>query len=187
MADKKKSNVHSMRPTKSFDQMMSEAQLKALHPYISQEVTNAGRQILIQISNLVLQQLSEMKVRSFAVENILKAKLNLTDEDVANAISDEEDKLMGYVEAVDGAKEGDLVRLEMQTVENGNPVDGKMAIKSLGTVGPEGKVQTFSELEADIMGKVVGNSNKVVLTQGTYAYVIKRVSRKVSDAQDSQQ
>ncbi len=188
MAEKKsKSNVTKLHPNRSFEDYVSDANLNKLKPFIQTEVTNVGRQILMQVSNLVLQQVSEMKVRSFAVENILKAKLGITDNDVAEAISDEEDKLMGYLKTSEGAMEGDLVRLEMTTIENDNPAAGKMAIRSLGTKGPEGKVQTLDELEADIVGKKAGDVGSVTKDKGTYNYMINRVSRKVENANPSNQ
>jgi hypothetical protein len=176
----KKSKPHA---TRSFEDMMASAQLKALQPFIQQQVLISGRENLMQLSQLLLQHLAEFRLRNFAIEAILKEKLGVTDEDIAEKVSSEEDKIFNYSEVTYGASQGDLVRFEITTTlgkdSKRQPLNGKVAIQALNSKNESGQVQTMSELEEALIGMTKGESKTLTLDSDAYHFTVKRVSKKL--------
>jgi FKBP-type peptidyl-prolyl cis-trans isomerase (trigger factor) len=179
---KEKTSVHQFRTQKTWENMLSEAQLMALKPFIRAEVDAAGRQILAQISSVLLQSIAEIRLRSLALESILKAKATITDEDITDAMNTEEDKLTGY-EVVDTVEANDLVRIDLTiTTSEGTSPSQKIAIIAVTKEAEPGVVQTVKELENALVGLKAGEEKTVTVASDkgevTYHAKVKRVSRK---------
>jgi len=179
MSDKKK-KTHS---NQSFSQLMSQAQLNALKPYIDQQ----SHIILNKVSKLVLDHLANIQTRHLAIESLLKSKVGLTQEEINFEITEQEDMAFGYQEA-EVAAEGDLVRLEVRSkivdAENFSEWE-KIRINSL-LRKVEDRVQTLLELENLIVGMVKNEEKEFVLKgegenskDSCIQFKINKVSRKI--------
>lgn len=138
------------KPKQSFEQMVSDASLSKLKPFIQSEVTRVSR-LMVQEQMGGIQALFE---RLTAVEKIITEKLGISDEEYVNRVTDVQDEFMG-VKALDReAKEGDVVRVEISTKQKSQEQyqgTSRMMISNLGAGTSIGK-----ELELSLVGLKAG-------------------------------
>lgn len=190
---RKKKKSSGPKATNSFANMMSQAQLKALKPFIEQQVQMQGFQIQQKVTRLFLEQMAGIQTRIIALEELLLETTNLTQADMATRVTEVEDKGMGY-ELVEGpAAENDMVRIDYKEKEEGAEYAEnweKLRINALGRKVQD-RVQTIEELETALVGMTSGEEKEVYLPPETEnvpegqeakgAYVLAkmvRVSRK---------
>lgn len=183
--------VDKPHTTTNFAQMMSNAQLNALKPFIKEEININGHAVLQKVSRMVLDQFATLQVRLLAFEKILKDNNLLTDDKLALEVANVEDQLMGYKAAAEdaGVAENNRVRAEYYTkTDKDEEYKGpeRILINSVNQKNVEGNVQTLPELEASIIGKKVGEATEFYLPgnpednskETMMKVVIKRISVK---------
>lgn len=166
MVGNKKKNAH---PTQSFAQLMSDAQLNALKPYIEQQVIRGSQQIVTGLYRVILEERAAMQTRQMAFERLLKLNCPwFSDELLALTVAEVEDE-SAKLEAVAGEiQEGDKVRLEYSVKAYNEtdftPVD-KLVIHTVNVKGPNGTVQTYPELESNLVGLHSGETKEFVVPE----------------------
>lgn len=162
LKDKKK----KPHQTHSFAQMVSQAQLNALKPYIEEVVQQTVQLTVAQnmqhISRLVLNHISQVQTRQLAVEKLL----DLDKEKLSFHIAEIEDDAFGFETKEGMAEKGDKVRVEVQSKAEDEDAFGeseKVLINSLLSEDVNGNVQTLKELEEGILGLKSGETKEIVL------------------------
>jgi hypothetical protein len=154
----------------SFDQLVGDATVARLKPYIQQLVGQASQMMVQQVFQAMMSERSMMQTRQLAFESLLKKHCPWFSDDVlAMEVAEVEDKAEGAEVVEDGAQVGDKVRLEFQAkyLDQGEWSQvNKLAIHSLNTKGPQGQVQTGSEaLEAGLVGMKAGETREFLLPE----------------------
>lgn len=189
MSNKKREKVTSIKPkpTKSWEDMMAQAQLNALKPYIQAETQMATQAAFQKTLKLILENISTVQVRVWALERVLmKAGIVVSKEVLAEETAQIEDESIN-AESVEGpAAEGDIIRMEFsQRKADGSYPKAQAAIihKLMNKV--QDHVQTYSELEESIVGKAKGEEFEVVIPakqegekEVTLKIKVNRISRK---------
>lgn len=133
----------------SFDQLVGDATVARLRPYIQQQVNEACNQVVQGVYQAMIGERAMIQTRQLAFERLLTKNCSWFNEDVlAMAVADVEDESSGAVAVEDEAKAGDKVRVEFQAKSKDQgewSPSNKLAIHSLLTKGPGGTVQTGSE------------------------------------------
>lgn len=183
------------RPTQSFSQMMSQAQLNALKPFIQGLVAEQFQQATQGIYQFVMNERSSMMTRQLAFERLLKDNCPwFTEDALAMTVALVEDEALGLVQVTDEAKEGDKIRLDFQAMESTMKEYGKLnklAIHSLNTKGPNGNVQTHETMEQTIVGMKLDEAREFLIPETVeegkepehtrIRVVLKRISRKPAE------
>lgn len=174
--------------TRSFDQLVADAQIKRLEPVVKEMVSLAMAGASQAIYKFVMSQRSATMTRQLAFERLLKANTPWFNENVlAAAVADVEDESQGLVACSDATKIGDKVRgtVAMKKSDGTFGEQEKIAIHQIGVENTAGTNQTTKELEDAIVGLKAGESREVALTQETengpettYAlFTVEKVSR----------
>ena len=154
----------SAAPTKSFDELVSDTQIRKLQPMIQQMVGAAFQQATQAIYKFVLTERAALQTRQMAFERLLVANepwFNM--ELLALEIAAVEDEAQGLVVSDAPAKVGDKVRVEACVKSEGAAEYGessKFAIHQVGVKSPEGTYQTNEDLENAILGLRAGESRE---------------------------
>lgn len=163
-------NKKKPAPNRSFDQMVGDATMARLKPYISEQVAQASQQIVQNIYQAMMSERAMMQTRQLAFERVLKANAPWFTEDLlAMTVAEVEDESSGQVAVEDEIRLGDKVRLEF--VARYNDVGdwtqvNKLAVHSLGSKGPGGNVQTNSEeFETGIVGMKAGETREFLMPE----------------------
>lgn len=146
----------------SWEQMMSQAQLNALKPYINQQIAIGVQHQTQRMAGLVMEHIGQVQTRLLALEKLL----DVDKEALSLHIAEFEDEALGYLTVTGPASEGDRVRVSVLSrnadeAEFGEETD-KIMIDSIGRENQQGDVQTYVELEAALVGKNAGET--VVVT-----------------------
>jgi hypothetical protein len=187
----KRLNKKKPAANKSFDQLVGDATLARLKPFIQQSVNQAAQQIVQSFYQISMNERTMMQTRQMAFERLLKENCPWFNEDVlALAVADVEDEASGMKVVDDAAQAGDKVRLEYEVKPKDQgewTAPAKLAVHSLLTKGPGGNVQTNEGLEAGLVGLRVGESRELLLPEPTeegqepentrVKVTVKRVSR----------
>lgn len=167
--DKRLGKKKTQHQTHSFAQMMSQAQLKALEPYIQQLVANQFRQATQGIYQFIMNERQMMTTRQLAFETLLKENTEwFTEEKLGLAIVNVEDDALGLKSVDEPAAPGDKVRIEFQAMPHTQTEftpPNKLAINDLQGKGPSGGVQTHEALEAAIVGMKVGETKEFLVPE----------------------
>ncbi len=162
MAQKKKVAA----PTRSFDEMVADAQIKRLQPIVQQQVTWAMQQASQAIYKFIMSERAQMQVRQMAFERLLKANAPWFNEDVlALEVAAVEDEAQGLVPSTEPAKVGDKVRVTVEIKgKDGTYGDAnKFAIHQVGVKSPTDTLQTNEDIETAIVGLNVGESREFTM------------------------
>lgn len=163
MAQKKKA-----APTRSFEQLVADAQIKRLVPLVQQQVALAFQGATQAVYKFVMGEKANMMSRQLAFERLLKANTTwFNDEALAFAIATVEDESQGLVPSVDPVKVGDKVRAKLQVKNAAGEYDEaeKFAIHQVGVQGQNGALQTGDAIEAAVLGLTVGGSKEFEMPQ----------------------
>lgn len=148
--NKKKKQVHA---TQSFTQMMSQAQLNALKPFIQQEVNNTAYGLYRSLLKAMSESQAAVQTRLMALERLLIASGNLNESAIGITVATIEDEVLGYTAVTDAAQPGDKLRLQVKSRAKGTDTwnEDRLVINSLGTTNKDGAVQTLTELETALV------------------------------------
>ncbi len=111
MGKKRSAGQPQQHATKSFTELVGEANRNALKPYIHEVFGHMAN----DLSRRVFRQQANIQTRIMAVEELLKSKLGVTQAEIEAVVANVEDQATGYVTATRPAKEGDLIRLSLRT------------------------------------------------------------------------
>jgi uncharacterized protein (DUF39 family) len=166
------------RVQQSMGNMVSKAALTQLGPEIAQMINNGLQQVANQLAQEQLSTLATMFVRIRVLEEIVVEKLGYTQDQLAQKVSDIEDKSEN-LQTADVAQVDDVVRVEVKTkTKDQTEFQGstRLKITELGSGASIGK-----ELEAKLIGMKVGEVKETEFGQGMVAELtIDRISRKVA-------
>jgi hypothetical protein len=168
--DKKLGNKKKpQHASQSFAQMVSGAQLKALQPYIQQQVALAAQQMVGSIYQTMMSERAMMQTRQLAFERLLTKNTTwFNDEVLAMAVADVEDESAGMVSTEGPIAEGDKVRLEFAAqpsdAKEFSPMS-KLAVHAVGRKNQQGTVQTHPELETNLVGMKVGDVKEFLIAE----------------------
>lgn len=149
----------STKPTQSFEQMVSDATLSKLKPFISDEVLRTSK-LMVQEQMGSVQALFE---RLTAVEKIITEKLGISDDEYVNRVTDVQDELMQVKSVSRACKAGDILRVEVSTKKKEQTEyqgSTRMMISSLGSGSAIGK-----DLELSLIGLKAGETKVVEFGQ----------------------
>ena len=171
-----KKRMKKPRATQSFEQMVSQAQLNALKPYIEEQVRENTARMIPMLTKMLADPLSMVQNRLLSLEEVM----GVDKEALAHNLAKREDAALGLTEVEGPAKEGDSVRLEVVT-DGGDP--DRILIQRLMHRNAQGQVQTtFEELEKAVIGLKVEESSSVKDDEGkTVAFRVIMLSRKVEE------
>lgn len=148
-----KKRVSGSRATNSFADMVGDAQIKKLHPYINQTVQQTVEHYMQvqqrQLVHTILEMTANMQVRQQALEELLLEAGTFTQKNIYLKMAQVEDRALQFTQMSEGAERGDCLRLAIQEDH------GKLEyfkITSLGTKNSTGMVQTVVELEESLIG-----------------------------------
>lgn len=166
----KLNNKKKPHQNKSFDQLVGDATIARLKPYIQGLVGQAAQQIVQNIYQAMMSERAMMQTRQLAFESLLKKNVPWFSDDVlAMEVAKVEDQSAGVSEVEDAAQLGDKIRLEFQSryQDQGEwTAPNKLAIHSLGTKSPQGQVQTGSEdFETVLIGMKKGETREFLLPE----------------------
>lgn len=151
------------KATSSFAQMMSQAQLNALKPFIQESVAQQSTSHFQQLAKLVLGHISQVQTRQIAIERLLKIDASI----LASTIADVEDESEGFTSCAEPAVAGNRVRIEVwskKTADESYPVESdRILVNSLLKKSSAGTTQLPLALEEAIIGMVAGESRELVL------------------------
>jgi hypothetical protein len=178
--------------SKSFEQLVGQANREALKPYIDEVMQDASQQILQRLAQAQMQMAAPIQVRLTVLEKIVMEKLGETKESLAERVLQVEDEATGHVKVEDGAQVGDQLRtigwVKVEEQENYNaPME--LTIHSLGkSPRPEVPFQTYKELEEGLVGIKAGETREIVVNLSTgdttkaytFKIAVSRVSRPVA-------
>lgn len=201
----KKKDSAAVRPTQSFAQLMSDAQLNALKPYVQNLVAEQFQAATRGIYQFIMNERSMMMTRQLAFERLLKAHTDWFSEDLlGTTIADVEDEALGLVSVSTPVESGDKVRIEFQAQPTDQTEYGevhKVIIKNVLTKGPNDTFQTHEALETGLVGLNLNDTREFMVPEPVdegkdpeYTRIkvtVKRISRaqpkaqEVSDAQPS--
>lgn len=183
--------------SRSFDQLVGDASVARLKPYIQDLVGQASQMMVQQVFQAMMSERSMLQTRQLAFENLLKKNCAWFNDDVlAMEVATVEDQAEGATAIEGPAEVGDKVRLEFQAkhLDQGewSPVN-KLAIHTLNVKSPQGQVQTGSEvLEAQLVGMAAGETREFLLPEvpgegqepenTRIKVTVKRVSRRPKPA-----
>lgn len=169
---KKAAGTTAPHQTHSFAQLVSEAQLKSLQPWIAQQVNLLGQQLSSQMFQVIMREKAQMLTRQVALERILKANLNwFTEDAIATTVMDIEDESEGakQIGPEDAIVDSDKVVVDFQTQASKEEAYGavnKLSIFAVNTKGQAGTVQTHADLEAGLIGRKVGETFEFLIPEG---------------------
>lgn len=174
-------------PTNSFAQLVSDAQIKALQPFVKEMVAQAVAQAAQSLYMTMMQERAALLTRQLAFERLMTQNTTWFNENVlAMAVADVEDDSAGLVKA-DTVQENDKVRLEL-SVQNRETSEwtapSKLAIHEVSKVSAQTQtVQTHVELEKGLIDMNLDETKEFTIPeqQGpdtTVRVTVKRVSRK---------
>lgn len=171
---------NQLRPTMSFEQVVAQASLNRLKPYVSQMVSQESQ----NIRGAMGQTLRTMFSRLVVMERILMEKFGYSQDDLASLVSNVEDEHEGLVEVSDEVKLNDVVRFEIKT----KAVDAveyqgssKLRTTKTGTGENLGK-----EIESNILGMKKGETKEFQINPKKPVDVcvtINKVSRRIEKEQ----
>ena len=170
LVGKKKAQAAKPHQNRSFDQLVSDAMLARLKPFIFDQVGAAAEQIAQSIYKMVLSEKAMTQTRQLAFELLLKENCPWFNDDVLSmAVARVEDDSAGRVLVDDEAKPGDNVRVEFQARRNDagdfSEVQ-KLAIHALGQKGRSGTVQSNSEeFETALVGMKTGETKEFLIPE----------------------
>lgn len=165
-----KLNKKKPHQNRSFDQLVGDSTIARLKPYIQGLVGQAAQQIVQNIYQAMMSERAMMQTRQLAFESLLKQNVPWFNDDVlAMEVAKVEDQSAGVVEVDDVAQVGDKVRLEFQSRHKDQgewTAPSKLAIHSLCTLGPQGNVQTGSEVfEKTLVGMRKGETRELLVPE----------------------
>lgn len=108
---KKKRQPSNAKPTQSFEQMVSDASIAKLKPFIQQQVVQFGN-MLAKNTESIFQALY---ARLETLEDLCFDKFGVTQEDFALLVAATEDKHAGLTESGELVEKGDTVRIQIST------------------------------------------------------------------------
>jgi FKBP-type peptidyl-prolyl cis-trans isomerase (trigger factor) len=149
-------------PTASFADLVADAQLNRLKPFIAETVQVMGAQLARQ----QLASQANILTRLTVLEKLAKEKLGETDETLAARTADEEDSALSFVATTEPATEGNMVRVSLKAYEDGQkPSEDytRAVIRRLNVV-PH---QFHPDIEAALVGMKAGESKVVRIDTGT--------------------
>lgn len=186
--NKKKAPQQATRATKSFDQMVADASLERLKPYINDKVEERCLVMMQQFAVPFLDQLNELRLNFLALKKVLSATGVLSEDGFAEALMDEEDRATGQVRVTTPAETNDMVRFTAEFKLEDGKFGPKSSIRVYNLLKKDrnGNVQTQQDLEEALCGMVEGSSKEVTLKtrdekEEVYRLSVQRVSRVLSE------
>lgn len=166
-------------PTRSFDQLVADNQIKRLEPLVRQIVAEDMRGATQAIYQFIMGERAALQTRQMAFERMLKVHTPWFSEDtLAIEVAKVEDESQGLVPSTEPVAIGDKVRVNVSVKEPG--ADGKFsedygevirfAIHEVGVKGVKGagdEYQTNGSLEQAILGMVVGETKDFEMRENT--------------------
>jgi hypothetical protein len=149
-------------PTATFADLVAEAQLQALKPFIQETVQAMG-------GSLARQQLgsqANILTRLSVLEKLAKEKLGETDDSLASRTADEEDRALSLVQTPEAASEGNTVRISFRGYEEGQTPDAEFTRAVIRRLGS--KPGQFNEnIEEALIGMKAGETKQVRIDTGS--------------------
>lgn len=170
-------NLNKPKPAQSFEQMVSDASLAKMKPFIQQEVVRVS-QLMIQEQMGNFQSIFE---RLTALEKLVMEKTGVSDEEYVSRVTDVQDQFQGVKRLDRAAQAGDILRVEVSTkAKDQEDYQGtsRMMIASLGSGTSIGK-----ELEEQLIGLKAGEE-KVLEFGKDKLLVAKIVINRVSGKEE---
>lgn len=182
----KKKSMPQNHVQQSMGQMVSKAALAQMGPAIDQTIRQAIQQLGSQLATQSASTFEMLFSRILVLEEVLMDKFQLTAEDFANMISDNEDKREGLVKVESPIEKGDTVRLEVATrTKDQTEFQGQSKLKVQNT----GSGQNMGpDLEAAIIGMSLGETKEVNFGKDGEMVAklsINRISRAVGVSNES--
>ena len=164
---------------KSFMELVENASLTKVKPYIDQRVQQLGFQ-LQQEQNLSLSALAR---RIVVLEELVGEKLGISLDELTSRVYDLEDKDSGY-EKTEEVKEGSLVRLSIATkaTESEDDFAGESTLVVTGVAAEPYTLP--KELETALVGLATGESTEAAFGKDgkmTAKMTVLRVSEKIQE------
>lgn len=172
-----KKELSTSKPKQSFEQMVSEASLSKLKPFIRQEVLTVSK-------NLVQEQMGNFQVifeRLTALEKLVMEKTGVSDEEYVERVTDIQDEFAQVKKLSRAAKAGDTLRVEVSTKKKDQEEfqgTSRMMIVNLGAGSSIGK-----ELEASLVGLKSGEEKLIEFGQDN-SLVAKIIVNRVSGKEE---
>jgi len=140
-------------PTKSFSDLVSEKNRDALKEYVNQELMKVEKRMLSKSIESAYSLQIPLLLRIATLENLIKEKLNETDESLLLRQAALEDSMTGLHESSEVAAEGDTVRYNL-SIE----VDGKVSggIQTARNIMREGTSSMDKEALKHLLGMKAG-------------------------------
>lgn len=183
MGKKKAQGGTKQHATQSFAELVGEANRNALKPYIHEVFGHLAD----SLSQRMFKQMANIQTRIMALETILTAKLNLTQEQLENAVMDVEDTATGYQTVNRPATPGDLLRISLRTRPKGqadwSDTQRRQVTNLMNFGKPEGGPLSLGsvQVEGALIGMSKGDSKLVVLEEEFQVELsIDRVSEKIA-------
>lgn len=143
------------KPTHSFEQMVAEASLNRLKPFIEFQVQEAAT----QMKREHVQDLQGMYERLTALEKLVLEKTGTSDEEYSERVIDVQDMVHGLKQVSEACALGDTVRIEVSSkAKDQEEFQGssRYMVQDLGSGRAIGK-----ELEDKILGMTKGETRTV--------------------------
>lgn len=177
MGNKKAKPSTNKHPNQSFAELVSNAQLNALKPFIHQQISVLGN----ELARRVFGQLGNVQTRIMALERIVQNRLNITDAEIMSVVTDVEDEATGHRKVDRPAEAGDLVRISVRTKSEANPEFTQPAKQEVGSLLKQPYSLGAKELEDALVGMNVGDV-KLVTIQEKYDFelTVDRVSELIA-------
>lgn len=164
-------------------------QIKALEPFVAQQVQNAAQQMQQKLAQQQLSYVADANVRIYLLEDIVCEKLGYNRDQLSEMILDHEDDAMSLKKVDRGAQKGDHVRVNVSFKQTevaegeAEPVysdENRFILKDLLEEGSK-HIYNLVELSEGVVGMKAGETKEVLLEkQKVLAKInIQRVCEKV--------
>lgn len=179
MGKKRNAGNPQNHQTQSFGQMVSQAALAQLKPFIVDMVQQEVDQLSAKLTQQTANTIEMLYLRVLTLEDVAMEKLSITKDELAERVATREDLSEG-LEAAAEAKVGDVIRMEIKTKTKDQPVfagSSRLKVYSLGSGRTIGK-----ELEDGIVGLKSGETKQIEFGKDKEVVAevtINRVSRPI--------
>ena len=156
----------------AMQQQMTNIQIKALQPFVTQQVQIAAQQMQQKLAQQQLSYMADVNVRIFLLEDIICEKFDYTRDKLSEMILDHEDEVLGLKKVTRDAQKGDHVRVDIAfkgteipegETETVYGKENRFIVKDLLEEG-SAHIYNLVALSEGLLGMAVGEESEVELT-----------------------